>query len=60
MTGSGTLMGERAGRMRALGSSVALTSRVTEQVDGEIVHITNYRDIDEARAAVERLAGGRA
>jgi hypothetical protein len=33
---------------------------VTEQVAGGIVRTTNYNDIDEARAAAERLAGGRA
>jgi hypothetical protein len=32
---------------------------VQEWVDGKTVRITSYTDIDEARAAAERLAQGR-
>jgi hypothetical protein len=48
---------------RLLGSDARVERRnaqVTEQVDGEIVRITNYNDIDQAPAAAERLAEGRA
>jgi ketosteroid isomerase-like protein len=46
-------------RGRLVGSSGEIELRyasVTEWEDGKIVRITNYTDIDEARAAAERLA----
>ena len=47
---------------RLIGSSGELRTRyavVTEWVEGRIVRVTNYTDIDEARAAAERLAAER-
>jgi hypothetical protein len=32
---------------------------VYEWIEGVVVHVTMYRDIDEARAAAERLAAER-
>jgi len=50
-------------RGRLVGSSGEIELRyaaVTEWEDGKIARITNYTDIDEARAAAERLAQERA
>ena len=50
-------------RGRLVGSSGEIELRyasVTEWEDGKIARITNYTDIDEARAAAERLALERA
>ena len=46
-------------RGRVVGSSGSVQLRyasVAEWIDGLIVHNTTYTDIDEARAAAERLA----
>jgi len=50
-------------KARPVGSSGEVRLRyalVSEWVDGLIVRLTNYGDIDEARAAAERLAAERA
>ena len=50
-------------RGRLVGSSGEIELRyaaVTEWEDGKIARITNYTDIDEARATAERLARERA
>ena len=48
--------------VRPGGSQASVQSRdavVYELVDGLVVRLANYRDIDDARAAAERLAEGR-
>ena len=48
--------------LRPGGSQASVQSRdavVYELVDGLVVRLANYRDIDEARAAAERLAAER-
>ena len=61
--GNGGSFGVAVQRGRLLGSSGQLELRyaaVNEWEDGKIARITNYTDIDEARAAAERLAQERA
>jgi len=61
--GNGVSFGVAVQRGRLLGSSGQLELRyaaVNEWEDGKIARITNYTDIDEARAAAERLTQERA
>jgi hypothetical protein len=49
----------QTGRLAGSSSVVGLRyAAVAVWVDGAIVRITNYSDIDEGRAAAERLAAG--
>jgi ketosteroid isomerase-like protein len=57
--GNGVTFGVLDQRGRLVGSSGEIELRyasVTEWEDGKIARITNYTDIEEARAAAERLA----
>jgi ketosteroid isomerase-like protein len=57
--GNGVTFGVLDQRGRLVGSTGEIELRyasVTEWEDGKIVRITNYTDIDEARAVAERLA----
>jgi ketosteroid isomerase-like protein len=61
--GNGVTFGVLVQRGRLLGSSGELELRyayVSEWEDDKIARITNYTDIDEARAAAERIAWERA
>jgi ketosteroid isomerase-like protein len=61
--GNGVTFGVLDQRGRLAGSSGEIElcyGSVTEWEDGKIARITNYIDIDEARAAAERLAQERA
>ena len=58
--GSGVMLSVTRQRGRVAGSSGYVQMRyasVTEWRDGLIARVTPYPDIDEARAAAERLAG---
>jgi ketosteroid isomerase-like protein len=61
--GNGVTFGVLLQSGRLAGSSGEIELRyaaVSEWVDGKIARVTNYTDIDEARAAAERLAQERA
>ncbi len=61
--GNGVTFGVLDQRGRLVGSSGEIELRyasVGEWEDGKIARITNYTDVDEARAAAERLAQERA
>lgn len=60
--GNAVTVGVLVQKGRPVGSSGEVELRyvaVNEWKDGKIARITNYVDIDEARAAAERLAGER-
>jgi hypothetical protein len=56
----GWCLGDRRSRPRSSGEVRLRSGVVGEWVDGVIVRVTIYPDIDEARAAAERLAEERA
>jgi ketosteroid isomerase-like protein len=61
--GSGVTFAVIVQKGRVVGSTASVELRyaaVTQWIDGLIVRNTSYTDIDEARAAAERLAGDRA
>ena len=60
--GSGVTVGVVVQRGRPHGSEAVVESRVgvvAIWIDGRIARATSYQDVDEARAAAERLAEGR-
>ena len=61
--GNGVTLAVFSQKGRPAGSTGQVTevpfAQVSTWVDGVVVRITSYRDIDEARAAAERLAGER-
>lgn len=60
--GNGVTLSVNHQHARPVGSAAAIQAReahVTEWADGLVVRITVYNDIDEARAAAERLSSER-
>jgi ketosteroid isomerase-like protein len=61
--GNGVVLAVNLQKARMVGSTAHVETRevfVYEWDDGEVVRVTMYRDIDEGRAAAERLAAERA
>jgi ketosteroid isomerase-like protein len=60
--GNGVTFAVNRQHARPIGSTAPIQAReahVTEWVEGQAMRVTAYRDIDEARAAAEWLAGER-